>query len=159
RNGVLVAVTLVAAVLAILALWANSQRSRAEGEKDRAETAEQEALRQASIGLAAQAVAELESDTPERGVLLVLEALEHFPYTPQAERALAQIVYATRPYINLTSSEIDPATIRAASFSSNGARVATTADEYDGVIWDAEMGQALMLVGDEYLRPGRKLMF
>jgi hypothetical protein len=46
------------------------------------------AQRQASIGLGSQAVLELTGSFPERGALLALEALENFPYTWQAERAL-----------------------------------------------------------------------
>lgn len=58
----------------------------------------QEALRQASVGLAAQALAELEGIQSERGVLLALEALEYYPYTPQAEIALSRAVQETLPY-------------------------------------------------------------
>ncbi len=56
------------------------------------------ALLQASAGLAAQAISELDGPQPERGVLLTLEALERYPYTPAAERALAYAVHANRPY-------------------------------------------------------------
>ena len=56
--------------------------NRAEDEKQHAQTAEQEALRQASIGLAAVAEKELEGTNPERGVLLALEALEYYPVHP-----------------------------------------------------------------------------
>ena len=44
----------------------------------------QEALIQASIGLAALAEQELFGFYTERSVLLALEALENYPYTPQA---------------------------------------------------------------------------
>jgi len=57
----------------------------------------QAALQQASAGLAAQALAELDGHTPERGVLLALSALEQYPYTPQAEHALACAIHANRP--------------------------------------------------------------
>jgi WD40 repeat protein len=68
-------------------------RQSQEVEKQR-----QAALRQASVGLAAQAVAELDWSDPERGVLLALEALENYPYTPQAESALAQAAQEVYPY-------------------------------------------------------------
>ncbi|MCB0020789.1 MAG: PD40 domain-containing protein, partial [Anaerolineales bacterium] len=71
---------LAALISSGLAYYANQQR--------------QDALRQASIGLAAQALVEIEGEDPERAVLLTLEALEHYPYTAQAESALAEAVEA-----------------------------------------------------------------
>ncbi|MBK5108838.1 MAG: serine/threonine-protein kinase PknK, partial [Anaerolineales bacterium] len=72
-------------------------------ERDRAVDAEQDALDQreqariqASIGLGSQAIVELESPHPERAVPLALEALEEYPYTWQAERALSQTVLKSR---------------------------------------------------------------
>ena len=135
----LVGVFAVAALVAGgLALVANTQRLRAED-------SEQEALRQASIGLAAQAVSELASDTPDRGVLLALEALEHYPYTPQAESALAQTVRATRPYHDLIGSG---GTVAAVAFSANG-RVAAASDLYDALIWDPASNQS-QIIGSTY---------
>lgn len=57
----------------------------------------QAAMLQASAGLAAQALDELEGDQPERAVLLALEVLEKYPYTTQAESALAQTVQQVVP--------------------------------------------------------------
>ena len=84
--GVLLAAVIVSGGLAI---WANVQRNRAEA-------AEQDALVQASIGLASQAVLELQGSSPERATLLALEALENYPYTWQAEHALSQAVLSNR---------------------------------------------------------------
>ncbi len=82
----LVAVAVIAAIISgALALIAANREQEAQVQK-------QEALRQASIGLAAQALNELQGTSPERGVLLALEALENYPYTPQAESALAKAV-------------------------------------------------------------------
>jgi WD40 repeat protein len=145
RNLVLVATVTVAIVMAALALWANNQRGRAEDEKSRAETAEQEALRQASIGLAAQAVAELESASPERGVLLALEALENYPYTPQAEKALAQAVSAARASTIIPNRDIYARNI---AFSPDGTRMAMVGDEQIILIWDANTGQELTKFND-----------
>jgi WD40 repeat protein/DNA-binding SARP family transcriptional activator len=83
----------------ILTLLAVAQWWRAEGEVDARAAAETEALRQASVGLAAQALAELEGTVPERSVLLALEALDGYPYTPQAESALARAVHESKPYV------------------------------------------------------------
>jgi hypothetical protein len=70
--------TIVTLLLALLAVqqWQRAGRG------------EQEALRGAAIGLTAQALAELEGPSPERAVLLSLEALEYYPYTPRAESVL-----------------------------------------------------------------------
>lgn len=140
RNLVLATTLLAAAMMAVLAITATRERNRAED-------AEQDALRQASIGLAAQAVAEIESDTPERGVLLALEALENYPYTPQAERALAQTVYATHPYTDLSGIA---GTVNETAFSPDGTRVASVTDEYDVVIWDVAREKGPSLIGDYY---------
>jgi hypothetical protein len=96
------AITIMAVVIvgvSVLALWAYDERNRAEDEKVRAETAEQEARiaeqetrRQASIGLAAQTRLQLENGNQDTAILLALEALEEYPYTSQAESALAQAV-------------------------------------------------------------------
>jgi DNA-binding SARP family transcriptional activator len=80
-----------------------AQRATAQAETDLRATAEalaveqrEDARRQASIGLASQAMLELEGGFPERAVPLALEALERYPYTWQAERALAQSVLDNR---------------------------------------------------------------
>lgn len=149
----LVAVLLIAAIISGgFAVEADGQRKTAEDERDRAERAEQEALRQASIGLAGQAVAELDSDTPDRGVLLALEALEHYPYTPQAERALAQTVRATRPYSDLTGYI---ATVRAMSFSVDGTLV-TVSPEHDAMVWDIRLGQG-KVIGSSYPKADERI--
>jgi WD40 repeat protein len=88
----------------ILTLVAVAQWRRAEGEVDARAAAETEALRQASAGLAAQALAELEGTAPERSVLLALEALDSYPYTPQAESALARAVHESKPYVVIPES-------------------------------------------------------
>jgi WD40 repeat protein/DNA-binding SARP family transcriptional activator len=67
-------------------------------QRQEAITQRQEALRQASVGLAAQALAELEGSQSERAVLMALKALENYPYTPQSEAALARAVQETLPY-------------------------------------------------------------
>ncbi|MDX1687201.1 MAG: protein kinase [Candidatus Promineifilaceae bacterium] len=86
-----------------------------------AEASEQEALRQISVGLAAQALGELDGDAPERGVLLALEALEKYPYSPQAESALAQAVYGTHPYTTLRAVS---GFMQSIAFSPDGALIA-----------------------------------
>ncbi len=119
---VLMAVFLIAAIIGGgLAYWANGQR--------------EEALRQASIGLASQAQLELEGTSPERAVLLALEALENYPYTWQAERALGQIVREFR-LRDVVLGHAD--TVMDVAWSPDGSRFATTGK--DGMLrsWDAE---------------------
>jgi WD40 repeat protein/serine/threonine protein kinase/DNA-binding XRE family transcriptional regulator len=73
-----------------------SARAEAEqqalDDRDRAVEAEQDALVQAAIGLAGQASKEIDGSFPERSVPLALEALEDYPYTWQAHRALGEAV-------------------------------------------------------------------
>jgi hypothetical protein len=68
-------------------------RSTAQAE---AEAAKEDALRQTSIGLAAQTIQELNGPDPERAVLLALDALKNYPYTWQAEQALSLPVLESR---------------------------------------------------------------
>jgi WD40 repeat protein/DNA-binding CsgD family transcriptional regulator len=138
RNLGLAATFAVAIVLAALTMWANSQRNHAENAK-------QEALRQASIGLAAQAVAELESASPERSVLLALEALNHYPYTPQAEKALAQAVSAAHASTTISNRDVFARNI---AFSPDGKRLAMVGDEQIILIWDANTGLELEKIND-----------
>lgn len=116
-----------------LSLFAFSRQRAAEASRQEAEAAEREALRQASIGLAAQALAQLDGDAPERGVLLALAALEAYPYTPQAESALAQTVYGTHQY---TALPIVSPRVSAIEFSPDGTLIAGA-----HVVWDSVSGE------------------
>ncbi|MEN8241197.1 MAG: protein kinase [Chloroflexota bacterium] len=85
RNAAIAIMSVVIILVSGLALWANAERGRAE-------LAEQAARRQVSIGLAAQTMLELENGNQDVAILLALEALDQYPYTAQAESALAQAV-------------------------------------------------------------------
>jgi WD40 repeat protein/DNA-binding SARP family transcriptional activator len=129
----LVAVFLAAAVVSGgLAIWANVQRKRAED-------AEHDALVQASIGLASRAMLELEGSSPERSVLLALEALENYPYTWQAERALGQAVLGDGLRLILQH----PGGVHRALWSSDGSRILTVSDVV-AKVWDASTGGELV---------------
>ena len=56
---------------------------------------------------------------PERSVLLALEALEHYPYTGQAEHALSQVVLKNRLRMVLNHEDH----VTTAQWSSDGARI------------------------------------
>lgn len=87
RTRLIVGALLVAATVISIgfAIFANEQR--------------QQALTQASIGLAAQTREELAAGNFDLAVLLSLEALEYYPYTWQAESALADAVETYRPVV------------------------------------------------------------
>jgi WD40 repeat protein len=153
---------IVAAVLAIIALIFGQQSSdnaqQAQFNFQNAQTAEasavneaqvrataqadalaqrEEALRQASVGLAAQAVSELQGTTPERSVPIALEALENYPYTPQAESALAQAVNESKPFVDL-ATDYNQSIPSGAAWSPDGKRLAGGYYDRGGVviIWD-----------------------
>jgi WD40 repeat protein/DNA-binding SARP family transcriptional activator len=108
------------------------ERQQAEQARRRHET-----LRQVSVGLAAQAQAELEGASPERAVLLALEALQHYPYTGQAECALAQAVHAFKPYRILPNIDMR---LRHAVWSPDGGRIAIAGMEGTIKVYDARTG-------------------
>ena len=121
-------------VALVLALLAGQQWRRADGQVDArataqadAEAAEQDALRLAGVSLAAQALAELEGAAPERAVLLALEALEGYPYSGQAESALAQAVEEYKPY---TLLQYDSAEWHNAAWSPDGEVIAAVGGYY-----------------------------
>lgn len=123
---------LAALVSGGLAIWANQQR--------------QEARRQASVGLAALAEKELEGIDPERGVLLALEALENYPYTPQAGGALSRAVDEYRPVRYLDAQANASLLFFVAAWSPDGKRLAagTDASPNSAVIWDSVTGKVLV---------------
>jgi WD40 repeat protein len=136
RRQIMVGLSTALAITLLLALMAVQQWRRAE-------RGQQHALRQASAGLAAQAVAELEGAYPERGVLLALEALEHYPHTPEAQHALAQAVRARVPFRVLSSPGAGPTR---AVWSPDGERLAAVAAEGAMVIWDVPTGEEVLRI-------------
>ncbi len=108
----------------------------------------QEALRQASIGLAALAEGELEGIDRELSVLLALEAVEHYPFTSQAAGALARSVEEFRSFRVLDASKSVAETIMVATWSPDGKRIAggSTASPNSVIIWDAATGNELLAV-------------
>ncbi|HOU12830.1 MAG TPA: BTAD domain-containing putative transcriptional regulator [Anaerolineae bacterium] len=110
-----------------------------ERRKAEREAQHQRELTQISIGLASQAMLELQGRFPERAVLLALEALEHYPYTWQAERALGQAVLGSRLRLILRHG----ATVNTAHWSSDGTRILTASSDGTAKVWDARTGAEL----------------
>jgi WD40 repeat protein/DNA-binding SARP family transcriptional activator len=98
----------------------------------------QEARMQAGILLASQAESEITLCNTDRAVLLALEALEDYPYTPQAEHALGQAVTYNR---SLALYEGHTAAVTGAAWSSNGGRIATSSFDNSMHIWEADTGK------------------
>jgi WD40 repeat protein/class 3 adenylate cyclase len=124
------------AITLILALLAGQQWQRARVE-------EQKALQQAGILLASQAEAELEAGYGDLAVLLALEALEHYPYTAQAEHALGQAVSYSRALQGHTAHE---GAVTSVSWSPDGTRVATSSTDNSVHVWDAASGEQLRVI-------------
>ncbi|MCB0207359.1 MAG: hypothetical protein KDH89_21260, partial [Anaerolineae bacterium] len=129
------------------------QRLRAEAEvqarataQAEAETAKVDALTQASI-LASQSIQELQGGFPERAPLLALEALENYPYTAQAERALGQAVF----FNHLRHVLSHEGGVNTAFWSPDGTRIVTATDKV-ARIWDARTGDELFTLHPEESR-------
>jgi len=110
--------------------------ARADAQAE-AEAQRQEALIQASIGLASQAELELQGSFPERGVLLALEALENYPYTWQAERALGIAVMAN----HIRRSFAHNSAIHDAFWSPDGTLIATASSDRAAKLWSTDTGE------------------
>ena len=119
-------------------LEARQEREIAEQERRKRE------LEQVSIGLAAQAIRELEGASPERSVLLALEALENYPYTWQAENALGTAVLKNRHRMVFTHGDI----VRTVDWSPDGTKILTCGEEGISRLWDIESGEELWRITD-----------
>jgi WD40 repeat protein len=120
------------------------QKAAAQAEAGARATAEavalqqrEEALRQASIGLAAEAGLQMIGPRPERAVLLALEAVESYPYTWQAENALSQAVFENKLLLDLRHEGY----VNHASVSPDETRIATASDDYTARVWDLDTGE------------------
>jgi WD40 repeat protein/DNA-binding SARP family transcriptional activator len=128
------------------AMAESNAKGRATAQAE-AESAEEDALRQASIGLASQALTELDGNFPERAIPLALEALEDYPYTWQAERALGQAVLEHRVELVLAGHTGE---IYYVAWSPDGTQIATASDDGTAIVWDGVTGERLAtLAGHE----------
>ncbi len=107
-----------------------TQQAIAEQEADARATAEavaverrDEVFQQSSIRLAGEALGQVDLGQPERSVLLLIAALEEYPYTSQAEKALAQSVVEIAD--THLSTEAGNLNWSAVAWSPAGDRVAT----------------------------------
>jgi WD40 repeat protein len=89
-----------------------------------------------SIALAAQADVELRGAQPERAALLALAALDAYPYTLEAERALTNAVLSNR--LARVWGELPP--INSIAFSADGMRAAAALADGDAILWDTVTG-------------------
>ena len=99
-----------------------------------------EARKQAAIGLAGMALNELNGDKPERAVPLALEAVENYPYTWQAQKALGmatlnhQLDLIFQQEGNITEGEL----------SKDGKRLLSSSNDGKITIWDMNNGEKLL---------------
>jgi WD40 repeat protein len=113
-------------------------------QRDRAVDAEQDALVQASVGLAGQAMNELNGRQPERAVPLALEAVENYPYTWQARRALGMAVLNHKLDLTLQHGGF----VWFSDLSKDGKRLLTSSGEGTLRIWDTDHGEELIAIPD-----------
>lgn len=99
----------------------------------------QEALHQASIGLAGQAERQMSGSQPELAVLLALEGLENYPYAWQTERALSQAVLNHRLLRQLDHG----GHVRFLDLSPDGTQVVTGGFDGQGKVWDVLTGERI----------------
>jgi WD40 repeat protein/DNA-binding XRE family transcriptional regulator len=117
----------VALVLAGLAVWMR-----------------QNALRQSSILLANQAEAELKNGYHDRALLLSMTALQDYPYTSQAEHALAQAVSYNRALQQYTAHQ---SAVTSAAWPPDGKQVATSSSSENRVdVWDPATGKVILQI-------------
>jgi WD40 repeat protein len=114
------------------------RRAHLEAETQR----RQRELEQISIGLAGQALNELHGTKPERAVLLALEALEDYPYTWQAHRALGEAVMNHRLEMVLSHEDV----IYSIEMSKDGTRLLTASKDGTVRMWDAATGEELLVL-------------
>ena len=99
------------------------------------------AFNQTSLGLSYAALLELQSGLQDRGLMLALEALEAYPYTPQAESALSQAVLQQRLHKVLPHD----GWVMSVEWSPDGKRLLTVSEDISTIrVWDTAAGQELM---------------
>jgi WD40 repeat protein/serine/threonine protein kinase len=118
--------------------------ARATAQAD-AEAQRHEALVQASIGLSSQAALELQGRSPERAVPLALEAIENYPYTWQAERALGEAVFSNHLKLILPHG----GWVNSAVWSPDQSRILTAPDDGLAKVWDAVSGELVLTLEHE----------
>jgi WD40 repeat protein/DNA-binding SARP family transcriptional activator len=111
--------------------------------QDEAEQQREAALRQAAIGIASEATLQMRGPDQALAALLALEALEHYPYTWQAELALAEVVRDFRLRMQFT---LDTPNAFPHQVSPDGASLLTASN--DGIlrVWHLADGTNLMTV-------------
>jgi WD40 repeat protein len=103
----------------------------------------QNSLRQAAILLAGQAESQSTDGFYDRAVLLALEALENYPYTPQAEHALGAAVSNNRAigqYTEHTSG------VTSLDWSPDGTKIASSSTDNTVRVWDPVTGETLQVI-------------
>ena len=130
RLRILAAGLAIILLLAIAAAWFAADQGRA-------------AQTQAAILLAAEAESELEAGFYDRAVLLALEALQNYPYTPQAERALGRAVSYNRA---LGQYDGHNSAVTSVDWSPEGRRIASTSSDNTVQILDADTGETTLVI-------------
>jgi WD40 repeat protein len=121
----------------LLSVFAINQRQNALHQKENAQ-------RQSAILLASQAESELANGYHDRAVLLALEALEKYPYVPQAEHALGQAVTYSRA---LRQCTVHTSAVTSVAWSPDGKQLAVTTGQENRVrVLDATDCRELLVI-------------
>ena len=101
-------------------------------------------LEQISIGLAGQALHEIDGPYPDRAVPLALESLEEYPYTWQAHRALGEAVLNHRLNFVLSHGGF----VNSLELSQNGNLLLTGSNDGSVRIWRTSDGTGILSMSD-----------
>lgn len=138
--GVFAVAALVSGGFGLFAL--NSRNAEAQARQD-AEASALQAQTQAALLLGSQAESELDDSRYDLAVLLALEALENYPYTPQAEHALGQAVSYNRALQQYTAHQ---RAVTSVDWSPDGTKVASSSTDNTVHVWDAATGDTLLVI-------------
>ncbi|MCC6369263.1 MAG: TIR domain-containing protein [Bryobacterales bacterium] len=132
RTAAIVLLTMLASALAYAVHVTNRKQEEAETVR--------------SVRLSEAAVQQINKGRVDTGILLALEALKRQPFLPQAEAALCQLMQSSSAGQLASLPRPTDAHVAAnqATFSPDGTRIVTAAEDKRAYVWDARGGKLLL---------------